>query len=155
MDLFTAIFNATIIAATPLIFAALGELMVEKSGVLNLGIEGMMLIGGACGVWCHFAGGPMILALAGALSSLNFRVLALTFMTNQYAARLALAIFGSGMSAFIGRGFGSTSVVAIMPLDMPVLSDLPVVGPLLFSYDLLVYFAFVMFFAASWFLYRL
>lgn len=157
MDLFTAIFTATIVAATPLIFAALGELVVEKSGVLNLGIEGMMLIGAAIGVWCHFAGIPMFFALvgavvAGALSSLIFGVLALTFMTNQYAAGLALAIFGTGVSAFVGRGFGSTPVEAIRPLDIPVLSDLPIVGELFFSYDPLVYFAFVMFFAVSWFL---
>ena len=159
MDLFVSMFAATIIAATPLIFAALGELVVEKSGVLNLGIEGMMLVGAAFGVWTHFAGYPMILALlaavvTGALSSLLFGILALTFMTNQYAAGLALAIFGAGVSAFIGRGFGSTPVDAIKPVDIPFLSDLPVVGDMFFSFDPLVYFSFVMFALVSWFLYR-
>ncbi len=159
MDLFISIFVATIIAATPLIFAALGELVVEKSGVLNLGIEGMMLIGAAFGVWTHFAGYPMILALivavvSGAVASLLFGVLALTFMTNQYAAGLSLAIFGAGVSAFIGRGFGSTPVEAIKPMHIPGLSDIPMIGEMFFQYDPLVYFSFVMFAAVSWFLYK-
>ncbi|WP_112323979.1 ABC transporter permease [Oceanibium sediminis] len=159
MDLFVSMFAATIIAATPLIFAALGELVVEKSGVLNLGIEGMMLIGAAFGIWVHFAGFPMILAVGaavvgGALASLMFGVLALTFMTNQYAAGLALAIFGAGVSAFIGRGFGTTPVEAIQPLHIPGLSDIPILGEMFFQFDPLVYLSFVLFAAVSWFLYR-
>lgn len=159
MDLFTAIFTGTIIAATPLIFAALGELVVEKSGVLNLGIEGMMLVGAAFAFWAVTAGYSMPVAiLAGALSgaaaSLLFGVLALSFLTNQYAAGLALAIFGSGVSAFIGRGFGSAPIVGLQRLDIPLLSPLPLLGPLLFRYDALVYFALICFGAISWFLYR-
>ncbi len=159
MDLFIAIVTGTVIAATPLIFAALGELVVEKSGVLNLGIEGMMLIGAAVAVLAVFSGLPMILAvfaaaLAGTLSALLFGVLALTFMTNQYAAGLALAIFGSGVSAFIGRDFGSTPTEAVEPLHIPIISDVPVLGPLFFQYDALVYLSFVLFGLISWFLYR-
>ncbi len=159
MDLFIAIVTGTVIAATPLIFAALGELVVEKSGVLNLGIEGMMLIGAAFAVLAVFSGMPMVLAVvvaaaAGALSAMLFGVLALTFMTNQYAAGLALAIFGSGVSAFIGRDFGSTPTEAVEPLHIPILSDIPVLGPLLFQYDALVYLSFVMFGLIGWFLYR-
>ena len=159
MDLLVSIFVATIIAATPLIFAALGELIVEKSGVLNLGIEGMMLVGAAVGVWAHFAGFHVLFALlaailAGVAASLLFGILALTFMTNQYAAGLALAIFGAGVSAFIGRGFGSTPVEAIKSIHIPGLSDIPVVGKMLFQFDPLVYFSFVMFALVSWFLYQ-
>ncbi len=159
MELFIAIFTGTVIAATPLIFAALGELVVEKSGVLNLGIEGMMLIGAAVGVWVSFAGFSMPVAIlcaviGGALASLLFGVLALTFLTNQYAAGLSLAIFGTGVSAFIGKGFGSEPIQALQPMHIPVLSDLPVVGPLLFNYDPLVYLSFVMFALISWFLYK-
>lgn len=158
MDLFIAIFAGTVIAATPLIFAALGELVVEKSGVLNLGIEGMMLVGAAFAFWTAISGYPMALAIlagaaAGAAASLLFGVLALTFLTNQYAAGLALAIFGSGVSAFIGGGFGSMPIAALVRLDIPLLSDIPVLGPLLFRYDPLVYLAIAMFFAISWFLY--
>ncbi|RRI02065.1 ABC transporter permease [Mesorhizobium tamadayense] len=159
MELFIAIFTGTIIAATPLIFAALGELVVEKSGVLNLGIEGMMLMGAALAFWAVTAGCSMPVAivagaLAGAAASLLFGVLALTFLTNQYAAGLALAIFGSGVSAFLGRGFGSVPIEALHRVDIPILSDLPLIGPLLFRFDPLVYLALLMFVAISWFLYR-
>ncbi len=159
MDLFVAILTGTVIAATPLVFAALGELVVEKSGVVNLGIEGMMLVGAAVAVWMSFAGFPMPVAvaaaaLAGAAASLVFGVLALTFMTNQYAAGLALAIFGSGVSASIGKGFGSTPVEAISPVRVPLLADIPVIGPILFQYDALVYLSLVLFAAITWFLYR-
>jgi general nucleoside transport system permease protein len=159
MDLFAAIFAGTIIAATPLIFAALGELVVEKSGVLNLGIEGMMLMGAAFAFWAVVAGLPIPVAviagaLAGAAASLLFGVLALTFLTNQYAAGLALAIFGSGVSAFLGRGFGSAPIAGIRRIDIPLLSDLPLIGPMFFRFDPMVYLAIVLFFAISWFLYR-
>lgn len=159
MDLFVAIFTGTVIAATPLVFAALGELVVEKSGVVNLGIEGMMLVGAAVAVWMSFAGFPMAVAiaaaaLAGAAASLVFGVLALTFMTNQYAAGLALAIFGSGVSASIGKGFGSTPVEAVSPVRVPLLADVPAIGPMLFQYDALVYLSLAMFAAIAWFLYR-
>jgi len=159
MELFIAIFTGTIVAATPLVFAALGELVVEKSGVLNLGIEGMMLMGAAFAFWAVVAGLPMPIAilsgaLAGAGTSLLFGVLALTFLTNQYAAGLALAIFGSGVSAFLGRNFGSAPIEALKPIHIPLLSDLPLVGPLFFRFDPLVYLALAMFLAISWFLYR-
>jgi general nucleoside transport system permease protein len=159
MDLFVAIFTGTVIAATPLIFAAMGELVVEKSGVLNLGIEGMMLIAAAVAMGTALAGFPLAVAIlaamvAGAAASLLFGVLALTFLTNQYAAGLALAIFGSGVSAFLGRGFGGTPVDALDAVHIPGLSDIPVIGPLLFGYDPLVYLALALAGAIAWFLYR-
>ena len=159
MDVAVAIFTGTIIAATPLIFAALGELVVEKSGVLNLGIEGMMLLGAAVAFLCVFFGLPMIVAivaavLAGAFSAFLFGVLAITLMCNQYAAGLALAIFGAGVSAFIGRGFGSSPVDALDGIHIPYVSDIPLIGPALLSFDPLVYFAIVMFGFISWFLFR-
>jgi ABC-type uncharacterized transport system permease subunit len=159
MDLFVAIFTGTVIAATPLIFAALGELVVEKSGVLNLGIEGMMLMGAAFAFGAVVAGYSMPVAimagaLAGAATSLLFGVLALTFLTNQYAAGLALAIFGSGVSAFLGRGFGSVPIEALHRIYIPFLSDIPLIGPLFFRFDPMVYLALLMFVAISWLLYR-
>jgi simple sugar transport system permease protein len=159
MDLFIAIYTGTIISSTPLIFAALGELVVEKSGVLNLGIEGMMLMGAAFAFWAVIAGYSMPVAiitgaLAGAATSLLFGVLALTFMTNQYAAGLALAIFGSGVSAFLGRGFGSAPIDALDRLDIPFLSNIPLIGPMFFRFDPMVYLALLAFVAISWFLYR-
>ena len=159
MDLFIAIFTGTIVAATPLVLAALGELVVEKSGVLNLGIEGMMLTGAALAFGVALAGLPLPLAIlagiaGGAASSMLFGVLALTFLTNQYAAGLALAIFGSGLSAMIGNGFGNTPIAALGTLHFPVLSDLPMIGPLFFRFDILVYFSVFMVVFTGWFLYR-
>ena len=141
-----------------MIYAGLGELVVEKSGVLNLGIEGMMLVGAVVAFYFVKAGYPHSVAVlaalvAGAASSLLFGVLALTFLTNQYAAGLALAIFGSGVSGSVGRNFGSAPINALKPMHIPVLSDIPILGPLLFSFDYLVYLAFVAVALVSWVLF--
>jgi len=154
-----AIALATLGAGTPLVFAALGELVTEKSGVLNLGVEGMMLVGAVCGFAVAAESGNawlgVLLAMcAGALMALLFAVLTLTFQANQVAAGLALTIFGVGLSAYIGLDYTSYSLTAIAPLHIPLLSDLPLLGPLLFSLDPLLYLSFAMFAAISWFLYR-
>src|SRR5262245_42048632 len=159
MDQFIYVITGTIIAATPLIYAGLGELVVEKSGVLNLGIEGMMLIGAVVAFYfvkAGYAHSVAVLAalVAGSASSLLFGVLALTFLTNQYAAGLALAIFGSGVSGSVGRNFGSAPINALKPIHIPVLSDVPMLGPLLFSFDYLVYLGFVAVALVTWVLYR-
>jgi simple sugar transport system permease protein len=119
----------------------------------------MMLMGAAFAFGAVVAGYSMPVAivagaLAGAVTSLLFGVLALTFLTNQYAAGLALAIFGSGVSAFLGRGFGSAPIEALHRVHVPFLSDIPVIGPLFFRFDPMVYLALLMFVAISWFLYR-
>jgi len=150
---------ATLGAGTPLVFAALGELITEKSGVLNLGVEGMMLVGAVCGfavaaesgnLWL----GVLVSILAGAGMSLLFGVLTLTFQANQVAAGLALTIFGIGTSAYIGLDYTSVTLPGIDPVHIPVLSDIPVAGPILFSLDPLIYLSFAMFVAVAWFLYR-
>lgn len=158
-DTVVAVLLATIGAGTPLVFAALGELIVEKSGVLNLGVEGMMLVGAISGFIAAAVTGSILLAiicgvLAGAAVALIFAVLTLTFMANQVATGLALTIFGVGVSAFLGLEYTSVALDDLPGIDIPVLSDLPVVGPLLFSLDPLVYLSFVMFAAVTWFLYR-
>lgn len=158
-DTVVAILLATIGAGTPLVFAALGELIAEKSGVLNLGVEGMMLIGAISGFIAAAVTGSILLAiicgvLAGAAMALIFAVLTLTFLANQVATGLALTIFGIGVSAFLGLEYTSVALDDLAGIYIPVLSDLPVVGPLLFSLDPLVYLSFVMFAAVTWFLYR-
>ena len=158
-DTVVAILLATIGAGTPLVFAALGELVAEKSGVLNLGVEGMMLVGAISGFIAAAATGSIVVAiicgvLAGAAMALIFAVLTLTFLANQVATGLALTIFGIGVSAFLGLEYTSVALDDLPGIYIPVLSDLPVVGPLLFSLDPLVYLSFVMFVAVSWFLYR-
>ena len=146
MDVAVAIVTGTVIAATPLLFAAMGELVVERSGVLNLGIEGMMLIGAVTAFSLSFAGYPAPVAAAaavaaGAASSLLFGVLALTLLANQYAAGIALAILGGGLSGFLGRNFGAAPIEPVGPIQVPVLSEIPFIGPVLFGYDPMVYLA--------------
>lgn len=159
LHLLIPILSGALVAATPLIYAAIGELMVERSGVVNLGVEGMMLMGAVTGFAVALGGfSPVWAALAamgaGAAASLIFAVLAISLSTNQYAAGLALAILGSGLSAFIGHDFGGASVKSIAKIHLPILSDLPVIGPVLFSHDLMTYLALVVAGAAWWFLYR-
>ena len=159
MDVAIAIVTGTVIAATPLLFAAMGELVVERSGVLNLGIEGMMLIGAVTAFSLSFAGYPAPVAAAaavaaGAASSLLFGVLALTLLANQYAAGIALAILGGGLSGFLGRSFGAAPIEPVGPIHVPVLSEIPFIGPVLFGYDPMVYLALALFGAVWWVLYR-
>jgi simple sugar transport system permease protein len=146
-------------AGTPLVFAALGELVVEKSGVLNLGVEGMMLVGAVASFivaattgmpWLGVAVG----AVAGTLLSSIFAVIALTLRANQVATGLALSLFGIGLSAFVGRPYMSVVIEGIKPLAVPALTDLPVVGKLLFGHNPLVYVSIGLFAAIQTFLYR-
>lgn len=144
-------------AATPLLLAATGELIVEKSGVLNLGVEGMMIVGAVCafiatlttGSWAIgiFAG-----AIAGITMSLLFGVLTLIFLANQVASGLALTLFGIGVSSLIGIPFIGLPIDKLPALDIPVLGDIPLLGPLLFSQDVLIYFSVIMVIAVHWFL---
>jgi simple sugar transport system permease protein len=159
METVIAIALATLGAGTPLVFAALGELVTEKSGVLNLGVEGMMVVGAVCGFVVAAESGSLWLGvlaagLAGAAMAGLFAVLVLSFQANQVAAGLALTIFGLGVSATIGLDYTSVALTGMQPLHIPWLSGLPVVGPLLFSLDPLMYLSFVMLAAVSGFLYR-
>ncbi|MCB1814744.1 MAG: ABC transporter permease, partial [Candidatus Competibacteraceae bacterium] len=158
-EIWIAIFVQTLMAGTPLLFAALGELVTEKAGVLNLGVEGMMLIGAVCGFAVAANSGSLWLGvamaiLAGAAAALLFAVLALTFQANQVAAGLALTIFGIGLSAFIGLDYTSVALTGFQPVHINGLSDLPILGPLLFSLDPLLYLSVLLFLVVSWFLYR-
>lgn len=149
----------TLKGASPLIFAALGELIVEKSGVLNLGVEGMMLMGavaGFIGAYEYgFVVGILFAVLAGVLMSLLFGVLTLSLVSNQVATGLALTIFGIGLSAFIGIPYeGKKLAGSIGLVVIPFLSDIPLLGPLLFKHDPLLYLSLILFGLVTWFLYR-
>ena len=150
---------AAVAAGTPMVFAALGELVTEKSGVLNLGVEGMMLMGAVTGfAVASQTGNPWLGAVAGmaagAAMALIFAVLTLNLMANQVASGLALTLFGIGLSAFLGKPYESVSLVVAPPPAIPLLSQIPVVGPLLFNYHLLVYVSWALFAAIAWFLYK-
>ena len=159
LDSLVLILTATVGASIPLLYAALGELVVEKSGVLNLGVEGMMIVGAIMAFIVATETGQLWLAviasmLAGALMALIFGFITLSLMANQVATGLALTIFGIGLSAFIGQSYTSVALDGIKALHMPLLSDIPLFGKLLFSYDPLVYLAVVIFAGVTWFLYR-
>jgi ABC-type uncharacterized transport system permease subunit len=150
---------AAVAAGTPMVFAALGELVTEKSGVLNLGVEGMMLMGAVTGfAVASQTGNPWLGAVAGmvagAAMALIFAVLTLNLMANQVASGLALTLFGIGLSAFLGKPYESVSLVVAPTPAIPLLSQIPVVGPLLFNYHLLVYVSWALFAAIAWFLYK-
>ncbi|WP_169543119.1 ABC transporter permease [Sneathiella aquimaris] len=148
-----------ITAATPLVFAGIGELVTEKSGVLNLGVEGMMVIGAVAGFVTATLTGNYLLAilaaaLAGSFMAFLFGILTLSLMANQVATGLALTLFGVGLSALIGQDFVGVPVEKLPQLNIEGLSDLPIIGTILFGQDILVYFSFVMVGAVSWFLYK-
>ncbi len=143
-ELLIAIVASSAAAATPLILAAAGELVAERAGVLNLGQEGMMLAGAIAGFAATVTSGSLALGFvagmaAGMALALLFGVLALTLQTNQVATGLALTLFGVGLSAFLGRDYVGISLSGLKPLALPLLSDIPVLGPLLFNFDPLVY----------------
>jgi general nucleoside transport system permease protein len=159
MSTLVPIVASTVVAATPLIYAALGETITEKAGMLNLGVEGMMLIGAVTGFAVGISTGSLFIgfaaaASAGLLASLIFAVLTLTMQTNQVATGLALTLFGVGFSAFVGHDYAGMPITALPDLQIPGISDLPVIGPLLFNYDIMVYLAIPLFFAVQWFLTR-
>ena len=159
MDTFAQIVVLTLAAGTPLVFAALGELIVEKSGVLNLGVEGMMLVGAiASFIVAAKTGAPWLGLCAGALAaaalSLIFAVIALTLRANQVATGLALSLFGIGLSAFVGRPYMSVVIEGIRPLAVRGITDLPVFGKLIFGHNPLVYVSIALFIGVHSFLYR-
>jgi simple sugar transport system permease protein len=156
----SALTSSAVVAAIPLMFAGVGELVTEKSGVLNLGVEGMMLMGAVTGyAVTAITGNPWLGVLAaigaGIAMSLLFAFLVLSMLANQVATGLSLTIFGIGLSAYVGKPYTSAAVrESIGTWVIPGLSKIPVLGPALFSLTPLDYLAFIMFGVVGWFLYR-
>jgi len=141
-------------ASTPILLAALGELIAEKSGVLNLGVEGMMIFGAISGFAVAVkTGNPfygfLAAAVAGALLSFIFGFLTQVLLANQVATGLALTLFGLGLAALLGQGYTGLKPPASPHLDLPWLSDLPIIGRILFRHDAMVYFSLALV-AAIW-----
>ncbi|MEM7223333.1 MAG: ABC transporter permease [Pseudomonadota bacterium] len=156
-DWIVPILLTVITASTPLLFAATGELIAEKAGVLNLGVEGMMLIGAIFGFATASATDSGLLAivaaaLAGGVMALIFAFLTLTMMANQVATGLALTIFGVGFSALLGDDFVGYALEPLPQLEIPGLTAIPVIGPIFFGQDILVYLSFVAIGGVAWFL---
>ncbi|WOI56436.1 ABC transporter permease [Palleronia sp. LCG004] len=154
MSALAFILAGTLAAATPLLLAALGELVVERSGVLNLGVEGMMALGAAIAfIVTYHTGGHAWAFLAGAgagmAAALVFAIPVLMFRANQVAAGLAIGILAGGLSALFGRPYESLTVRGIPRIELPVLSDLPVIGPL-FTQDVVVWASLTLAVVMAW-----
>ncbi len=180
LDVFVQFINAAVLAATPLLFATAGEILTEKSGNLNLGVEGMMCMGAVSGLGAAFlyeravgAGASVMVAvllcllfgfLAGALGGLLYSVVTVTFRANQNVTGLTLTIFGIGFGNFVGEllgqqagGYASVSdplKQMFTGLRIPGLSQIPVLGKLLFGYDFMVYLSIAVALVLAWFLGR-
>jgi general nucleoside transport system permease protein len=159
LEALTPILLTVITAATPLLLAATGELVAERAGVLNLGVEGMMLAGAVAGFATVLATGSHAVgitaaAAAGAAMALVFALLTLSLLANQVATGLALSIFGIGLTALVGAPLVGQPVPRLEPLALPWLSALPVLGPVLFGQNILVYLSLVALLGVAWFLAR-
>ncbi len=144
MDLLSNILISVMIAATPLVLAATGELVAERAGVLNLGVEGMMVIGALAAFAALIKTGSLVVAVvaatcAGVTMAALFGLITLSLRANQVAAGLALTMFGLGLSALWGQGYSGLSAAPVPRLEIAGLSDLPWIGKLLFHQDALLY----------------
>ena len=159
MELVEAIILAVLAASTPLLLAATGELITERAGVLNLGVEGMMIVGAACGFGGAWLSGSIIVGalcgiIAGTLLSLMFALMTLGLAVNQVATGLALTILGIGLSGLIGARFVGERITPAQHLHIPGLTDIPLVGRILFGEDGFIYLSLALVVAVWWFLYR-
>ena len=133
-----------LVAATPILLAGIGELVVERAGVLNLGVEGMMITGAICGFMATIITGSPALgfvfaAIGGAALSFLFALLTKYALANQVASGLALTLFGLGLSSLLGQDYVGLKPPSTPKLDIPILSDLPFLGTVLFNHDAIVY----------------
>jgi general nucleoside transport system permease protein len=158
-DQLLSVILTIVTASTPLLLAAIGELVVERSGVLNLGVEGMMAVGAVCGFGAALMTGSPLIGIfaaiaAGMLLSLLFAFLTLTMVSNQVATGLALTLLGLGLAGLIGEGFVGQPGVRLERIHIPGLSDIPFAGPILFGQDILVYASLAIVAAVSYLLFR-
>ena len=159
MNELLSIILTIITASTPLLLAAIGELVVERSGVLNLGVEGMMAIGAVCGFGAALATGSPLIGIvaaiaAGAALSMLFGFLTLTLVANQVATGLALTLLGLGLAGLVGEGYVGQPGVKLEKIHIPGLTDIPFLGPIIFGEDILVYAALALMAAVAYVLFR-
>jgi general nucleoside transport system permease protein len=159
MNEFALLIAAALLAGTPLALAALGLLINERAGVLNLGAEGLMLTAAVAGFAVAFHTGSDTLAFiagaaAGAVLAAGFGGLVIWLNTNQYATGLALSLFGYGFSAFVGVAYVGQKLSERQQLELPLLANIPFIGPALFKQHPMVYVAIAITFGLMWFLYR-
>lgn len=148
-DLFISLLAATVLAGTPLLYATLGELITERAGVLNLGVEGLMILGAFFAFIVQYkTGNPWLATLAAGLGAgcigLLHGTVCLVFQGNQTVSGLALTILGVGLSDYLGTPYVGTQTVGFQPWSIPVLGDIPILGPVFFQHDSLVYLSFLL-----------
>ncbi len=158
MDL-TLILQWVIHAATPILFVALGELILERSGILNLGLEGMMMIGALSGFYfAYMSNNPALGIFMAALITGGFALIhgfiSITLHANQVVSGLALTFLGTGLSSFLGRNFVNKKAISIGNIDIPFLSGIPFMGKIFFDQNILVYLSFALIILLSFFLYK-
>lgn len=158
-EIIVAVTLTIMTAATPLLLAAIGELVVERSGVLNLGVEGMMIIGAVAGfAGAQLTGSPtagiIFAVFAAMLLSAFFALLVLVMATNQVATGLSITLLGLGLSGLIGNAYIGLPGLKLPKMDIAGLSDLPIIGQLLFGHDILVYASFLITICVYWFLFK-
>ncbi|MCM8711800.1 ABC transporter permease [Clostridium sp. SYSU_GA19001] len=156
--------HAAIVAGTPLLLATLGEILTEKAGHLNLGVEGMMLIGAVLGFLIgHNTGNPfaaLIAAMAaGAFGALIYAVLTVSLRANQVVTGLTLTIFGSGLSSLLGQKVVGQSLPEsiknfFMPIKLPLLGDIPFFGEVIFKQDLFIYLSYIIVIVVGLYMYK-
>ena len=149
LEVIVPLLAATVQSGTPILYATLGEILTERSGILNLGVEGIMLMGAfAAFITTKLTGSPvtgfMIGGCFGALLAAVHGVVCLGFQGNQVVSGLALTIFGTGLANYLGTPLVGQSAPGFQPVAVPILSQIPLIGPVLFRHDLLVYVSFVM-----------
>jgi simple sugar transport system permease protein len=166
ISLFTSILTITLRAGTSLLYATIGEIYTERSGILNLGVEGMMMLGAVSAFAVAYHTGSLLLAvamalLAGGLLGLVHGFLSISLRANQVVSGLTLTLFGSGLASFLGQrlGPGGSRLVGLVgpsltQIPIPVLSGLPIVGTSLFSQDILTYSLYLFVPVAWWYLYK-
>jgi ABC-type uncharacterized transport system permease subunit len=157
MEILIPILSAAIRSGTPILYATLGEILTEKAGVLNLGLEGLMLLGAFSGFSATMVtGNPWIGLLAAlcvgmAVSALH-AFLCVTMGANQVVSGLAITMFGTGMSALLGKAYVGETIRGIGVLPIPLLEKIPLLGPVFFKHDPLVYFSYILVALACWFI---
>jgi simple sugar transport system permease protein len=159
MEILLPILAAAVRSGTPILYATLGEIITEKAGIMNLGLEGIMLMGALGGFWINHMGyspwlGILFAFGVGALMGLVHAFLCVSLRTNQVVSGLALTMFGTGASSLLGRAFIGETIPGIRAWPVPGLSEIPWVGPIFFNHDPLVYMAYFLVGFLCWFLFR-
>ncbi|MDQ7026460.1 MAG: ABC transporter permease [Anaerolineae bacterium] len=165
-DLIISILSIALVAGTSLVFATIGEIITERSGILNLGVEGIMIMGAVIGFAAAFHSesawiGVVVAMLVGGLLGFVHAFLTITLRAEQVVTGLALTIMGTGLASFLGQELGPEGGALVgltgprfTEISIPILSEIPIIGPIVFNQDILVYLMYVVVIAATYFLYH-